>query len=252
MIYTQERQLCSTVFAQINEYLLLNRALFARQKLHTSKENETLTETDIICNTLIIDAIHAAFPADSIASEESPLQPGSSGRTWYIDPLDGSTNFAYGMNEFCVCIGLVIDETPVFGAIFMPSTHHILMTNSAGNGITINDQPVQKTKKSSTLLQKPLICTDQKNLKHIATTDKTHLRIIGATGIELGYIATGIADISVVNPVRLYDVIAGIALIQATQGSLYTHHGTPWTIHDQTLIACSMHVENFPASLLVF
>jgi myo-inositol-1(or 4)-monophosphatase len=107
-------------------------------------ERDVVTEVDTMSEAMIIDAIHAAFPIDAVLAEESghtaagksgkaakpaatneghadqpPVEP--TGRTWVVDPLDGTVNYANGIPVFCVSVGLAVEGKPVVGVIYDPT-----------------------------------------------------------------------------------------------------------------------------------
>ena len=90
---------------------------------------DVVTEVDHLSEALILDAIRARFPGDAILAEETgEHQAGAGedaptlarGRTWIVDPLDGTVNYANGIPFFCVSIGLVVDGVPAVGVIHDP------------------------------------------------------------------------------------------------------------------------------------
>lgn len=76
-----------------------------------------VTRADTEVNTQIVAALRAAFPDDDIIAEESDGELRGRARCWYIDPIDGTTEFARGENEWAVHIGLCIDGEPVLGVV---------------------------------------------------------------------------------------------------------------------------------------
>ena len=98
---------------------------------------DVVTEVDHLSEALILDAIRRRFPGDGILAEESGAHrragrgaageaPSAApralahGRTWVVDPLDGTINYANGIPYFCVSIGLVVDGVPSAGAVHDP------------------------------------------------------------------------------------------------------------------------------------
>jgi myo-inositol-1(or 4)-monophosphatase len=90
---------------------------------------DVVTEVDHLSEALVIEAIRARFPGDGILAEESGAhrKPGADGagslalgRTWVIDPLDGTINYANGIPFFCVAVGMVEDGRPAVGVIHDP------------------------------------------------------------------------------------------------------------------------------------
>ena len=82
---------------------------------------DVVTEVDHMSEAMIIEAIRRAWPGDGIVAEESGEHAGTTslvrGRTWVIDPLDGTINYANGIPVFCVSVALVVDSRPARAAI---------------------------------------------------------------------------------------------------------------------------------------
>jgi len=82
-----------------------------------------VTEYDKRSEALIVERLAAAFPEDRVVAEEGTTrgEAGGAQRVWYVDPLDGTTNFAHGMPLFSVSLGLAIDRRPVLGVVEAPA-----------------------------------------------------------------------------------------------------------------------------------
>jgi len=86
---------------------------------------------------LIRARFHEAYPGDGVLGEEYGLEHGSSGFTWVVDPIDGTSPFVNGMPNWCVSIGLLHDDVPVLGVISAPC-HGELYAAASGMGATLN------------------------------------------------------------------------------------------------------------------
>jgi len=86
---------------------------------------------------LIRARFNEAFPADGVLGEEYGLEEGTSGFTWVVDPIDGTSPFVNGMPNWCVSIGLLHDGVPVVGVISAPC-HDELYAAALGKGATLN------------------------------------------------------------------------------------------------------------------
>ncbi len=86
---------------------------------------------------LIRARFHEACPGDGILGEEYGLEYGSSGFTWVVDPIDGTSPFVNGMPNWCVSIGLLHDGVPALGVISAPC-HGELYAAALGRGATLN------------------------------------------------------------------------------------------------------------------
>jgi myo-inositol-1(or 4)-monophosphatase len=88
-------------------------------------ETDVVTEADHLSEAMVVEAVRDAFPGDAVLSEEVGVvlpAPGAtpSGRTWVMDPLDGTVNYANGIPFFCFSLALVVDGRPVAGVVRDP------------------------------------------------------------------------------------------------------------------------------------
>ncbi|MBN2732395.1 MAG: inositol monophosphatase [Balneolaceae bacterium] len=105
--------------------------------------NDLVTDADIAAEEKIIGVIKNHFPDDQILAEESseehvlPVE-----RTWLIDPIDGTTNFAHGFPVFCVSIGLWKQQKPKMGLVLEVNSGECFYA-TAGEGAFLNETPIQ-------------------------------------------------------------------------------------------------------------
>ncbi len=109
--------------------------------------SDMVTDADRASEALIVEALSAARPQDGLLGEEGHARPSTSGLTWIIDPLDGTTNFIHGMPPHGVSIGVWRDlggaDEPVAGALY-DITHDELFSAGAGCGATLNGRPIAR------------------------------------------------------------------------------------------------------------
>jgi myo-inositol-1(or 4)-monophosphatase len=86
--------------------------------------------------------IAEAHPADGVLGEEYGLSEGTSGFTWVLDPIDGTSPFVNGMPSWCVSIAVLAGDEPVVGVIYAPCTDELYAAGK-GQGATLNDAPVK-------------------------------------------------------------------------------------------------------------
>jgi myo-inositol-1(or 4)-monophosphatase len=124
----------------------IQRRLFERlEHVKPKGRRDVVTEADYESEAVIIGAIRDAFPADAIVSEEAgalgvemaravdgPLGPAATARTWFIDPLDGTVNFANGLPVFCASIGFAFEGQPAVGVIYDPLRDELLRAVRGG------------------------------------------------------------------------------------------------------------------------
>src|SRR5580700_7777333 len=112
---------------------------------------DLVTEADRASEELIVSRLKAAFPLHGIYGEEGTRERLESEFRWYVDPLDGTTNFAHGFPQFCVSMGLEhrpegtapdADGALVAGVIYDP-TRDELFTAERGRGAKLNGKPIR-------------------------------------------------------------------------------------------------------------
>jgi myo-inositol-1(or 4)-monophosphatase len=91
--------------------------------------------------TLLKTQIGDRFPDDGFLGEEFGLTEGSSGFTWVVDPIDGTSPFVHGMPNWCISIAVIWNSEPVVGVIYVPS-HEELYSAAHGKGARLNGRPL--------------------------------------------------------------------------------------------------------------
>ena len=82
--------------------------------------SDVVTAADHAAERLIVDHLGAWRPDDGVLAEEGNERPSHSGRTWVIDPVDGTYNFVHGLTWWCSAVALVVDDAPLVGAVYHP------------------------------------------------------------------------------------------------------------------------------------
>jgi myo-inositol-1(or 4)-monophosphatase len=106
-----------------------------------SSATDMVTEFDTASEALIVGGITAARPHDGIVGEEGTSTQGTSGVDWLIDPIDGTTNFLYGLPGWAVSIAARSVHGTEVGVVFVPTTDE-LFTAVRGEGAQLNGQPI--------------------------------------------------------------------------------------------------------------
>ena len=93
------------------------------QLAHSAKSSATdvVTEMDHAAESLVVDLILRSRPDDAIVGEEGTARTGSTGVTWVIDPIDGSTNYLYDLPVWSVSVGVQVDGYPTIGVVEIPA-----------------------------------------------------------------------------------------------------------------------------------
>jgi fructose-1,6-bisphosphatase/inositol monophosphatase family enzyme len=81
---------------------------------------DIVTEVDLLCEELMVNAIRERYPNDAILSEERGGEISASGRTWLLDPVDGTANFARANPIFCACVSVLEGDAVTHAAVAAP------------------------------------------------------------------------------------------------------------------------------------
>jgi myo-inositol-1(or 4)-monophosphatase len=152
---------------------------------------------------------------------------------WIVDPLDGTREFVSGIPEWCVSIGFVRDGRPVAGGIFNPATGERIV-GAVGMGVTYNGEPCS----TSTLevLEGANVTASRSEIRRGEWDrfDSAPFNVVpcGSVAYKLGQVAAARCDATwTLVPKHEWDVAAGVALVLAAGGRVFTVDGTPVTFN---------------------
>jgi myo-inositol-1(or 4)-monophosphatase len=196
---------------------------------------DVVTEVDFLAEALILDGIRARFPSDRIIAEESGNHPSTSARgdsppgqrTWFVDPLDGTVNYANGIPFFCVSIALVVDQEPVLGVVLDP-TRAELFTAISGGPAMLNGKEIEAT--VSKAAQDLLVSTDREARGTASETGgSSGSRLLGSAALEICYVAAGRLD-AFIQAAHLsnWDVAAAGLIARQAGAALSSIPDGPW------------------------
>ena len=193
--------------------------------IHTKDRNDFVTEVDQKAEQEIIYTLRKAFPDHGILAEESGLREGNDYQ-WIIDPLDGTTNFLHGFPQFAVSIALRHKGRLEHGVVYDPLRQE-LFTATRGAGAMLNDRRLRVTKRNS--LDGALLGTGFpfKSQQHLETyldmfralfPNTAGIRRPGSAALDLAYVAAGRLDGFWEIGLNIWDMAAGVLLIQEAGG----------------------------------
>jgi myo-inositol-1(or 4)-monophosphatase len=107
-----------------------------------SSATDVVTAMDHAAERLLVDLLRAARPHDGFLAEEEAREPGSSGVTWVIDPIDGTVNYLYAIPAFAVSVAARVGEQVVAGVVCNPVSGE-LWSARRGHGAALDGQPIR-------------------------------------------------------------------------------------------------------------
>jgi myo-inositol-1(or 4)-monophosphatase len=181
-----------------------------------SSRTDVVTAHDRAAEAAIVGGLLAARPFDAIVGEEGTDHEGSSGVTWYVDPIDGTTNFLYGYPLWSTSIGASDADGPVVGAVFVPTTGE-LFAATRGGGATRNGVPIRCSDESDVALALVATGFGYDPAERAVQADRfarlaPHVRDIrrgGSAAIDLAYVAAGFVDAYYERHLNAWDMAAG-------------------------------------------
>jgi myo-inositol-1(or 4)-monophosphatase len=218
---------------------------------------DLVTEADRASEKLIVERIKSAFPSHDIVGEEGTRRTTGAEYRWYVDPLDGTTNFAHGFPVFCVSLGVQRNDELEAGVLYDP-TRDELFAAEQGKGATLNGRAISVSKTKT--LSESLLATGFPSHKrhknpnihfyHQLTLRSHGLRRAGSAALDLACVASGRYDGFWEFNLNPWDTCAGVLLVKEAGGTVTRFDGTPWRIDSQETLASNaiLHgelMENF-------
>lgn len=203
----------------------LLRGYFQSDRLNARRKADysVVTDADLAADRLIAQAIRAAYPNDTIISEElqSTLTHTSAG-IWVVDPLDGTTNFSQGLQHWGVSIARLVDGQPQVAALYFPIIDE-LYSAQRGAGAARNGRPIET--KPLEAHPSAFICFTSNVHRRFDVRLRMKSRVLGSAAYDLCAVASGIAAISFQAQPKLWDIAAGWLVVQEAGGTIIPYEG---------------------------
>lgn len=206
--------------------------------------HDTVTAADRASERWLVDRIRAQFPTHSIVAEEGGGFEGESDFVWYVDPLDGTTNFAHGLPRFCVSIGLWKRGEGAVGVVYDPLKDDIFAAER-GSGAYWNQRRIRVSDVAD--LSEGLFGTGfpssirdtNPNIHYFHRVARsTHgVRRTGAAALDLCSVAQGHFDGFWEIGLKSWDVGAGLVILLEAGGEYCSFEGLPYQPGDGRVVA---------------
>lgn len=199
-----------------------------------SSSTDVVTVFDTAAERLIVERLAAARPHDAIVGEEGAAHTGTSGVRWVVDPIDGTTNFLYGLPSYGISIAAEDGDSGLVGAVYVPTLGELFAARRAG-GATLNDRPIHCS--PLTDLRTALVGTGfsydraararqgrraGRLLPHVRD-----LRRLGAASVDLCFVACGRLDAYYEQYLNPWDLAAGALVAMEAGATSGTFPGMP-------------------------
>ena len=208
---------------------------------------DLVTEADVAAQEAIVSLIAARFPSHAILAEENLGSLEELGEyTWIVDPLDGTTNYAFRLPIFSISIALAHRGQPVLGVVYDPTRDHLFHAE-AGQGAFLNGASLcvaEREKLIGTLIafdwaREPAVReTLLRILNHVARQVGT-VRALGSAALGPCYVAAGWLDAYFHARLSPWDVAAAAVIVREAGGQAVDFDGRPWALASPRFLAAS-------------
>jgi myo-inositol-1(or 4)-monophosphatase len=228
---------------------LLMQHFHQHLKIEYKGEADLVTAADRAAEVLIRERIRQQWPAHDILGEEQGLSDQGSEYRWYIDPLDGTTNFAHGYPVFCVSMALehrALEHTSErVAAVIYDPTRDELFSAERGSGAHLNGETIRVSK--TAVLKECLLATgfpSQKRHKnpniffyHQITLHSHGVRRAGSAALDLCNVASGRFDGFWEFNLNPWDTAAGVLILEEAGGKVSRFDGSPFELNSRETVA---------------
>lgn len=239
---------------------LLPESRAAKQTRTKRNPADLVTRADRMSEDVIVGLLHERFPDHGIFAEEGSRYKGDEYR-WLIDPLDGTTNFAYGVPVFCVSIGLERGGQVIAGVVYHPPLGEMFWAHRGGgaflrrNGVDEAIRVSQIDTVATAMVATGLpydIRESGNNIENIGRLCRKaiEVRILGAAALHLAYVAAGRVDAFWEPSLNPWDIAAGSLLVEESGGRVSHVSGSAFHVDCRDVLASNARVHEEMIRLL--
>jgi myo-inositol-1(or 4)-monophosphatase len=218
---------------------------FGRVTYELKGDADLVTAADRASEALISQRLREHFPGHSIVGEEGTRENlGQSEYRWYVDPLDGTTNFAHGIPVFCVSMGLEKNGELIAGVLYDPTRDELFLAEK-GMGATLNGKPIHVSTVAT--VRDSILATGFPSRKrhlnpnihfyHELTLRSHGIRRAGSAALDLASVACGRYDGYWEFNLNPWDTTAGVVIVQEAGGRVTRFDGTPFNADSRETMA---------------
>ncbi|MCA9704248.1 MAG: inositol monophosphatase [Myxococcales bacterium] len=213
-----------------------------------SSDADLVTQADRDAEARVLSHLREAFPSDAIVAEESGGAARERGPCWYVDPLDGTTNFAHRFPHFSVSIALYDGELGLLGVVHDPTRDETFLARRGQGAYLRGPQGTERRLHvtDTATLSQSLLATgfgyDRPRGRNVPEFGRLvrrarGIRRAGSAALDLAYVAAGRLDGFWEYGLQPWDWAAGVVLVREAGGHVEAMHRQPWTLHGPSVCA---------------
>ncbi|MGH3086240.1 MAG: inositol monophosphatase family protein [Rubrobacteraceae bacterium] len=214
---------------------------------------DIVTEVDLLCEELLVNAIEERYPEDSILSEERGGGISATGRSWLLDPLDGTANFARANPIFCCVVSVMEGGRVTNAAVSAPrlgDLYHARLGGGAHRDSNGKRTPLRVSDTEDleySFVGADLSFSRKRNAKYREPLEEIfqsswQFRALGSAGVRGAWLAAGYLDVSIGTHNTPWDYAQTVLFASEAGGKATGLSGEPWTPSSEGLIATNGHL----------
>lgn len=231
--------------ARLAGQVLMDRA--GRVRVREKGPADLVTEADLASQAVIHETLLSAFPGHGFLAEENlSIASSDDDYRWIVDPLDGTTNYVHGIPQFSVSIALEQLGKILVGTVYDPVSDECFSA-VAGGGAWLGDKRLHVSKQQElghavvamsfppgSRRDSPDVLDFLELLEHAQS-----MRRMGSSALNLCYLAAGRFDAYWSSSARIWDIAAGVLLVQEAGGMVTDRYGGPFVLDPPHFVAAA-------------
>lgn len=219
---------------------------------------DLVTEADTASEAAIVATIKKAFPNHSILAEEGGLNRKESTYQWFIDPLDGTTNYTHQVPMWAISIGCAVRGEPVLGVVLNPMSGE-LFTGVKGGGAALNGRPV-RVSRSATVSDSLLVTGFPYNFQSIMNPLMARfarcleasqgVRRLGSAALDICFVACGRFDAFWEQGLNPWDTAAAVCIASEAGAITTDFSNRPFNLYNHEILVANPNIHLQMLSLL--
>ena len=207
---------------------------------------DLVTNKDIMTEKRIVEYLSMVYPEDAFITEENTVDFEKKDGIWILDPIDGTTNFAYSLKDYAISLAYYYKKEPVFG-IVCDVSRELTYVGIKGNGAYMNEEPLDMISEmpfDHSIFDMSLRSVVQFREKYGVDFDKlvyeaTAFRSIGSAALGITHIAAGGLHFYGSNSLKLWDYAAARIILEEVGGYIYISEDDGKYYESHTIMAAT-------------
>ena len=249
------KSLCTQVIQivrEVGDFIRQEAKNFSKDRVEIKSLNSLVSYVDKQAEQMLVQKLSGVVPDAGFITEENTVTRQEKDYKWIVDPLDGTTNFVYGVPVYAVSVALTLKQKTLIGVVYEVGRDECFYAYLEG-GSYLNGTPIKVS--ANTHLKNALVATgfpyydfDKneaffKTIEHLISNTQG-LRRIGSAATDLAYVACGRFDGFFEHSLSPWDVAAGAFIVERAGGVVSDYKGANDYIFGRQIIACSKSLYN--------